>query len=189
MANITNEERKKRNAESEENKIETNMPEKSQIEQLAEILAGKMQPQAPAPKERAVKHVEGDYIGAKFQPLVGNGEGLTDYEEWLVNMVMQSRPSTNPMRMIGAEGYPSHLEAIKFVRPSKSTPMAIDLDNKHRAGCNMASPGQPNHLLLWFPKGKVRPGMNIPTDMKWGVQGKELVIYWDKATAPVYQPV
>jgi hypothetical protein len=129
-------------------------------------------------KEKVVKRVDGDYIGAPNQPLVGTGEGLEDFEMWTVNMVMGNRTDAKG----NIEGYPQQLEVLKKYRVTKSTEMAIELDNFHLVGTALHHPGVPNHLLMWFPKGKVKVGMVIPTDMTKDHRGKNLVIKWDAAT-------
>lgn len=152
-------------------------------EQIAQYFSAQNKPK----KVKAVKINDKDHIGSPFQPLVGTGEELEEFEQWLVDMVMAERPSTNPMRMIGMEGYPKSLEVIRYVRSTKSTQMAMDIDNHQLAGCCMSSPGQPNHLLMWFPKGMIKMGHTIPTDMKWTAIGKTIVIDYDKIQMK-YQP-
>lgn len=86
------------------------------------------------------------------------------WEQWIIRIEMDNRPSTNPIKRDGSEGYPTYITAIRKTRGTVASKEKIDLENNHT---DWRLVGSPNEFLWWFPAGILTAGCVIPADAKW----------------------
>lgn len=89
---------------------------------------------------------------------------VRDWEKFIIRIDMGNRPSTNPIKRDGTEGYPTGIQVIKLVRPAKASKEKIDIDLSH---VDWRQIGSPNEFQWWFPKGAVQQGMQLKCDAVW----------------------
>jgi hypothetical protein len=108
--------------------------------------------------------------------LIGSGEGLKEYQQYLIKLDMADRASTNPVSPIGREGYVSLVKVTEaYSHIKKTTPELAQALNE---AVDFRMKGDKT-FLWWFEKGTVKEGDRIVPECKWVESKSNGTVYYN----------